>query len=1071
VENGSLSNSLKPTRFGAFPESLVAVYTAQVLEGLAYLHEQGVIHRDIKGANILTTKEGLVKLADFGVATRLGAEVYKEQSVVGSPYWMAPEVIEMAGVSPASDIWSVGCTVVELLTGQPPYFELNPMTALFRIVQDDCPPIPDGISEGLQHLLRQCFAKAPRARPSAQALLSHPWILAHKLSRESSAGRLSAEGSGGTPSAAPPRAAWARARAGGGARVRLAPLDASAPDHESSESSSAALSAVPSAPPSPDLSWQTGRSGPPSSLTPGSSRRGAAGALAGWASGSAGSLTLTGEPSASRCLQLDRELSRSSALLELSAERPGPPSAPSPHHGGGGWSEPAPRSERGGGSDVGPPAAAFSARTQPELWALLARAEAEPARPASAAGTRGSSGWAPQPRLSAAVAASLHGGSLPPDFRSAAGGEAEPPEAASAELEAEASRQIGLLQPGRREGVLTAACERLEGLLQDAPAAIAPLLAADAAFPLMQLLDAPGPAGAVHAAALRLLAAAVAGRPRLADHLCALGLLQPVLPLCAPPAPPPVRQAAAALLRAALAFGGPPVRALTACRGLPALAALLEPAECGPMATAALECAWRVLEAQAAGAVATQALTAQCALAGLPEKLPPLLLALAAAAARARREAGARAAAAAGAAGVAASASQRWAAQPRPGSVPRPASAPQPRLSNDSGVSGAEPHAAAAAAAASAAAAAAEVAHDAGAERDGDSPACQLASACELLLAFARCPHPLVVSGLATERGIPPLLQLLAPPAPAGAPLRLQLRLLRALRALSGQAAAVEPLQRAGAIPVLVPFAAAAGAEAAASPAARAAAGPASVRAGGAEEAALEALHTLLLLCRGDAQRSEQAATAGLAPHCVRLARGGGLLEQPCLALLLAVAQSSRRGRAELGKTDALRIFIALLRRPEWGLEAAEALAAWLAAEAWRCEPPLAEEGDDPPRALVALLASHAAAPPDRLLRLCDALARLAGGSGKLGARLAAAGLVPPVLDAAGHADPAVRLGALQLLRALYEQHPRPKELIARFDLCAKLSAITGGGPDPDAVLVRAAAAALLDAMRVNDIM
>ena len=89
-----------------------------------------------------------------------------------------------------------------------------------------------------------------------------------------------------------------------------------------------------------------------------------------------------------------------------------------------------------------------------------------------------------------------------------------PPEAASAELEAEASRQIGLLQPGRREGVLTAACERLEGLLQDAPAAIAPLLAADAAFPLMQLLDAPGPAGAVHAAALRLLAAAVAGRPR-----------------------------------------------------------------------------------------------------------------------------------------------------------------------------------------------------------------------------------------------------------------------------------------------------------------------------------------------------------------------------------------------------------------------------------------------------------------------------------------------------------------------------------------------------------------------------
>ena len=121
VENGSLSQIIKPSRFGAFPESLVAVYIAQVLRGLAYLHQEGVVHRDIKGANILTTKQGIVKLADFGVATRMleTRETAMSEPVVGTPYWMAPEVIEMVGITSASDIWSVGCTAIELLTGYP----------------------------------------------------------------------------------------------------------------------------------------------------------------------------------------------------------------------------------------------------------------------------------------------------------------------------------------------------------------------------------------------------------------------------------------------------------------------------------------------------------------------------------------------------------------------------------------------------------------------------------------------------------------------------------------------------------------------------------------------------------------------------------------------------------------------------------------------------------------------------------------------------------------------------------------------------------------------------------------
>jgi serine/threonine protein kinase len=141
-ENGSLHSICK--NFGKFPENLVALYMSQTLHGLLYLHEQGVIHRDIKGANILTTKEGLVKLADFGVATKQSG--LDQSSVVGTPYWMAPEVIELSGATTASDIWSVGCTVIELIEGKPPYHKLQPMQALFRIVNDEHPPIPGSAS-------------------------------------------------------------------------------------------------------------------------------------------------------------------------------------------------------------------------------------------------------------------------------------------------------------------------------------------------------------------------------------------------------------------------------------------------------------------------------------------------------------------------------------------------------------------------------------------------------------------------------------------------------------------------------------------------------------------------------------------------------------------------------------------------------------------------------------------------------------------------------------------------------------------------------------------------------------
>ncbi|KAL6048786.1 Protein kinase of the Mitotic Exit Network [Balamuthia mandrillaris] len=176
VEGGSLESVLK--KFGNFRESLVGIYIVQVLDGLVYLHEQGVIHRDIKAANILITKEGRVKVADFGVSTKLGANatVDNASNVVGSPYWMAPEIIELSGATTESDIWSVGCTVIELLTGAPPYFDLAAMPALFHIVEDPCPPLPEGISNALRDFLMQCFQKDPNLRISAKQLLKHRWI-------------------------------------------------------------------------------------------------------------------------------------------------------------------------------------------------------------------------------------------------------------------------------------------------------------------------------------------------------------------------------------------------------------------------------------------------------------------------------------------------------------------------------------------------------------------------------------------------------------------------------------------------------------------------------------------------------------------------------------------------------------------------------------------------------------------------------------------------------------------------------------------------------------------------------
>ncbi|KAL9549521.1 hypothetical protein MBANPS3_005170 [Mucor bainieri] len=177
VEMGSLHNNIKA--FGKFPEKLAASYTYKILSGLHYLHSQDVIHCDLKAANILITKTGGLKLTDFGVSLSLKMKDDENTGEpAGTPNWMAPEVIKFAGASAKSDIWSLGCTIVEMLTGKPPYAGIPSFAALYRIVEDDEPPIPKNIalSEEAREFLLACFRKNPDDRPSAFDLMKMKWM-------------------------------------------------------------------------------------------------------------------------------------------------------------------------------------------------------------------------------------------------------------------------------------------------------------------------------------------------------------------------------------------------------------------------------------------------------------------------------------------------------------------------------------------------------------------------------------------------------------------------------------------------------------------------------------------------------------------------------------------------------------------------------------------------------------------------------------------------------------------------------------------------------------------------------
>ncbi|KAG6655599.1 hypothetical protein I3843_05G204900 [Carya illinoinensis] len=157
-------------------DSQVSTYTRQILHGLKYLHDKNVVHRDIKCANILVDTSGSVKLADFGLAK--ATKLNDLLSCKGTAFWMAPEVVNRKnqGYGLPADIWSLGCTVLEMLTREIPYSGLENVSALFKIGKGEPPPVPDTLSIDARDFILQCLQAKPEARPTAAKLLEHPFV-------------------------------------------------------------------------------------------------------------------------------------------------------------------------------------------------------------------------------------------------------------------------------------------------------------------------------------------------------------------------------------------------------------------------------------------------------------------------------------------------------------------------------------------------------------------------------------------------------------------------------------------------------------------------------------------------------------------------------------------------------------------------------------------------------------------------------------------------------------------------------------------------------------------------------
>lgn len=175
LEGGALTDIVTHSRMD---EEQIATVCKQCLKALAYLHSQGVIHRDIKSDSILLASDGKVKLSDFGFCAQVSPELPKRKSLVGTPYWMAPEVISRLPYGPEADIWSLGIMVIEMVDGEPPFFNEPPLQAMKRIRDMPPPKLKNThkVSPRLQGFLEKMLVRDPAQRATAFELLQHPFL-------------------------------------------------------------------------------------------------------------------------------------------------------------------------------------------------------------------------------------------------------------------------------------------------------------------------------------------------------------------------------------------------------------------------------------------------------------------------------------------------------------------------------------------------------------------------------------------------------------------------------------------------------------------------------------------------------------------------------------------------------------------------------------------------------------------------------------------------------------------------------------------------------------------------------